>query len=150
MEKTAKNASIFKYLLNYLVGKPHYDLPCKTTYPSQYVKLPTFSIYFEKVGGFTVLSYGKWPTIHKFLKITYFITICITTTLYFSRISSWHWKYDHKSNSNEDIHLVQIEPKIRSLDPLTDCLFVLMWTGLAWAIFSKLGTHFKLKIFFNF
>ena len=40
-------------------GKPHYDLPCKTTYPSQYVKLPTFSIYFEKVGGFTELLYVK-------------------------------------------------------------------------------------------
>ena len=26
--------------------------------------------------------------------------------------------FNHKSNSNEDIHLVHIEPKIRSLEPL--------------------------------
>ena len=28
--------------------------------------------------------------------------------------------FNHKSNSNEDIHLAHIEPKIRSLEPLTD------------------------------
>ena len=34
-------------------GKPHNDLPCKTIYPSQYVKRSTFSNEIEKVDRFT-------------------------------------------------------------------------------------------------
>ena len=51
------------------------DLPCKTIYPSQYVKWSTFSNEIEKVDRFTELSYVKWSTINKFLKVTYFIII---------------------------------------------------------------------------
>ena len=39
--------------------------------------------------------------------------------------------FNHKSNSNEDIHLAHIEPKIRSLEPLTDQRIAdLFWCGL--------------------
>ena len=52
---------------------------------------------------------------------------------YFTKIRGC--KFNMKSDSNGDIHLAHIEPKIRSLEPLTylstDRRFVLVWAGLA-------------------
>ena len=50
-----------------------------------------------------------------------------------SRISLCHWIFNMKSDSNEDIHLAHIEPKIRSLEPLTyQRIADLFWCGLDW------------------
>ena len=63
-----------------------------------------------------------------------FLTVCNAVRIGYldvSRISSCHWIFNMKSDSNGDIHLAHIEPKIRSLEPLTYQLIVdLFWCGL--------------------
>ena len=54
-------------------------------------------------------------------------TCTLEVSIFFSSVQI----FNHKSNSNEDIHLVHIEPKIRSLEPLTyQRIADLFWCGL--------------------
>ena len=55
----------------------------------------------------------------------------------------WFEIFNHKSNSNEDIHLAHIEPLITSVDPLTDHRATIVFQPMARASPASTKTNWQ-------
>ena len=55
----------------------------------------------------------------------------------------WFEIFNHKSNSNEDIHLAHIEPLITSVDPLTDHRATIVFQPMARASPASTKTNWR-------